>query len=197
MRVLAGVALAAGLQGMTQAAQAAPKVAGTYASMNWHLCQTKLVGHGNFPTVPYHDLDWTAGPNRAGIMSMSISTITFPAAPTSSGQATQNGIEVLGHTMRDDNPMNNPPIPTTQMERHVMQGTVPFTLTDTTLTAGDEVFDIVTAQNQRGIVTSMYMLRRPGPNEYCIDALQLIKSDVTGFGNRPDDAQGKDDDDAH
>ena len=71
------------------------------------------------------------------------------------------------------------------MERHVFPGTVPFTLTDATLTAGDEVFDIVTAQSQRGIVTAMYMVRRPVPNEYCIDAIMLTKSDVTGFGAGP------------
>ena len=207
MRVLAGVALATGLQVMTQPAQAEPKVAGTYASMNWHLCQTVIhtpkdnfarQGGGFAPAVTSFELDWLAGPNRAGIMSISVSTITFPASPTSSGQATQNGVEVLGHTMRDDNPMNNPPVPTTQMERHILQGTVPFTLTDTTLTAGSEVFDIVTAQNQRGIVTSMYMLRRPDPNEYCVDAIMLTKSDVTGFGNSPEHgAEGNENNDAH
>ena len=86
------------------------------------------------------------------------------------------------------------------MERHILQGTVPFTLTDTTLTAGDEVFDIVTSQMQRGVVTNMYMLRRPNPNEYCIDALQMTKTDLTGFG--PAGGQngrggGDDDNDRH
>ena len=204
MRVLAGAALAAGVQGMTQTAQAAPKVAGTYASMGWHMCQTVVhtptgsfarQGGGFAPAVTSFELDWLAGPNRAGLMSMSVSVITFPNVPSSSGQATQTSVDVGGHTMRNDNPANNPPVPTTQMERRTFQGTFPFTLTDTTLTAGDEVLDIVTAQGQRGVVTNMYMLRRPGPNEYCIDAIMLTKSDVTGFSSG---VQGGDkDDDKH
>ena len=62
-----------------------------------------------------------------------------------------------------------------------------------TMWGGDAVFDIVTAQNQRGIITSAYMLRRPDPNDYCIDAIQFTKADLTGLkgGEKDDD---KDDD---
>ncbi len=211
VRVLAGLVISAGVQAMTQAAQAAPKVAGAYAVLSWHLCQTVVhtptgsfarQGGGFAPALTSYELDWnaSAGGSSAGMMSISISTVTFPSVPTSSGQATMNGVEVGAHSTRNDNPANNPPVPNTQFERHVTQGAMPFTLTDTTLTAGDQVFDIVTSQSQRGIVTSMHILRQPIPNDYCADALTMTKRDINDFGsgqgsNAHDGKDDKDDKD--
>ena len=181
---LAALAAIAGTCALTQEAYAAsPQVAGKYATQSYRICQTvihtpkqsvKTAANGTTNAVTSVELDWNAGAhgNFAGIISVTVGTVTFPAAASTSGMASMTQVEVLGHSMRDDNPPNNVGFkrnpPSTQTG-------VAFSMTANTFTAGGEVFDASYGNVVGGVARTIYMVRRPAANEYCLDAMSLTK----------------------
>ena len=181
---LAALAATTGTCVLTQAALAAPpQVAGKYATQSYRICQTvihaptqnfKTSANGTAAAVTNVDLDWNAGShgNFAGIISVTVGTVTFPASASSSGTASMTDVEVLGHSMRNDNPANNIGFkrnpPSTQTG-------VSFSLTASTFTAGDNVFDASYGNIVGGVARTIYMVRKPTANEYCLDAMSLTK----------------------
>lgn len=224
------VALAAGLATGSQVAEAAaPKVAGKYAVLQWHICQTVVVAPksvvskvGTPITVPgiggivkatgMFLTDLNGGKNSAvtnvsptstvdfvtvvntsnvsavtgvqgnwnaatptgasGMISMSVGVVTFPASAVSSGTASMSNIEVLGHSTRfpGDSPNGS------AIGRHVNSAQqANFSLTDTTATLGGMTWDMSAGNIVNGVAHTINLLRRPGPNEYCIDSSTLTK----------------------
>ena len=175
--------------GLLSGAEAAglPKLTGTYSFLGYHICQTvihtpkknfKLSSAGNSDAVTSVELDWNAGANNnfAGIISVTIGTVTFPSPAASSGTATMSTVEVLGHSMRDDNPANV----NSGFARNPATGasatSAPFVFTSaTTLKVGTDVYDISGGNLVYGIPRTINMVRRPKTNEYCVEASTLTK----------------------
>lgn len=180
-----GIAFLFGLAGSAHAAT--PQVAGKYSYLGYHICQTvihtpkknfKLSNAGNSDAVTSVELDWNAGTeqNPAGMISVTVGTATFPSTPSSSGNVTMTTVEVLGHSMRDDNPANsgsgfarNPPT-------GISNGSATFTVMNaTTLKVDNDLYDISVGNVVQGVARSINMVRRPKANEYCVDASTLTK----------------------
>lgn len=130
-----------------------------------------VVNHANFQAVTSVENNLLAGtPNGgAGMMSMSVGTVTFPATAASSGTATSSLSEILGHAIRV--PGDNGAI-----GRHVngaQQAT--FSFTQTTATIGGKTYDMSFGNVQAGVARTINLIRQPGANEYCIDGQTLTK----------------------
>jgi len=182
-----GIALA--LLGLVGGAEATglPKITGKYSFLGYHICQTvihtptknfKLNGAGAADAVASVDLDWNAGANNnfAGILSVTVGTVTFPSPAASSGTVTMSTVEVLGHSMRDDNPANV----NSGLSRNPATGastsSAAFSFTSaTTLKVGADVYDISVSNLVYGIPRTINMVRRPKANEYCMDASTLTQ----------------------
>jgi hypothetical protein len=111
---------------------------------------------------------WAAG---RGAISMSVGTITFPAAASSSGSYTMSTVEVLGHAMRNDAPANN-----VGFARSTADSTGAFSFTTATLKLGTTVYDVSAGDvDASGVAHTINMLRRPKANEFCADSTTLTK----------------------
>jgi hypothetical protein len=162
------------------AAPVVPKVSSVYTSMHWHICQTVVATpKDNFKHDPTGTVaavtgvagNWTAGSNHAGIISIAVGTVTFPAAAVSSGNATVNEIEVHGHAARFPSDPGNLSIARTAAG--AQQGA--FSLTATTAHFGGNVWDMTYGNLVSGTARTINLVRQPAASEFCIDAIQLTK----------------------
>ena len=185
MRFTGAMSASMVLLGFVHIAEAAPpKVQGKYATISYHICQTVFlapkvtVDKNNNPNsvsvVGSFGPLWTAGANTAGLISVTVGTINFPATPTSSGSATGNDVEVGGHAHRF--PHTGVLTDASGLVRMTHTGNGNFTFTATTATIGGKIYDMTFGNVQsNGVANTINLLRRPSANEHCLDTKTLTR----------------------
>jgi hypothetical protein len=180
MRIAAGLGLS--IIAAT-GAQAAPKVAGTYGMISSHVCQTVFqapkgtadknnVANAQ-PVIASFGPLWSAGSNAAGMISVTVGTVTFPDTPSTSGNASFNNVEMVGHAQRFAS--TGVAADNSGFMRKTNMGDGAFTITSTMATLNGKNYDYSYGNVVAGVAHTINLVRRPVANEYCLDSMTLTK----------------------
>lgn len=159
--ILAGAATLA----MAQAAQAAPKVSGKYAYTSTGMCQALISQNKNGTGAVT-----SVNPANGGTITSEVGYITFPAAASSSGNATVTGRGFEGNAVRIS-PNSTAPTGNVLAINNNLSGT--FSLTETTFTIAGQTFLMSYGNVVSGVARTIHLVQKETTR--CINTITATK----------------------